>query len=117
MDPMTIMAAAQLGVEGGKMIQENIDKKLMSSDFSSGASKEEYKIKDAAKPVDLTSNNNQRFDPYSRKMTSGTSSIEPAVDSNYNQAFNTLSMGPIDNTSIPENQEIDRGNIFSNQIS
>ena len=109
-DPMTAIALAQAGVQAGKAVQEGIDKKLMSSDFSSGQ-KEEYKIKDAVKPVDLASND-RKFDPYSRKMTSGTSSIDPAVDSNYNQAFNTLSMGPIDNTSVPENEEINRGDMF-----
>jgi len=114
-DPMTAIALTQAAVEGGQMIQEGIDKRIMSSDFSSGQ-EEEYKIKDPAKPVDLASND-RKFNPYSRKMSSGTSSIEPAVDSNYNQAFNTLSMGPIDNTSVPENEEINRGDIFSNQIS
>lgn len=116
MDPMTAIALTQAAVQGGQMIQEGVEKKYKSSDVTSGV-KEDYKIKDAVAPVDLASNN-QTFNPYgSRKMTSGTSSIEPAVDSNYNQVFNDLSMGPINNTSVPENDEVNRGDIFSNQIS
>lgn len=48
---------------------------------------------------------------YSRSMSSGTSSIEPSVDTNYNQKFNDLSMGTMDATSVPENDTLQDENI------
>ena len=116
MDPMTAMALAQMGIQGGKAAQQHIEKKLKSHDINAPGDKD-FEIQGPVKPVDLTSNK-QTFNPYgSRRMTSGTSSIEPAVDSNYDQRFNDLAMGPINNTSVPENDEINRGDIFSNEIS
>ena len=60
-DPMTAIALAQAGIQAGKAVQDGIDKRIKSSDFSSGQ-EEEYKIKDPVKPVDLASND-RKFNP------------------------------------------------------
>jgi len=117
MDPMTAMMVIQGGIAAGKAVQQGVNKQILNAG-SSGANVNAPK-KEMQKSKTITFNDpNKKFDMnnYSRPMTSGTSSIEPAVDSNYNQKYNDLTMGPIDNTSVPENESIDRGNIFNQNV-
>jgi len=117
MDPMTAMMAIQGGIAAGKAVEEGVNKQILGSETGgSNVNKPKEEMK-KSQTVSF-SDPNKEFSPnnYSRPMTSGTSSIEPSVDSNYNQKFNDLSMGTMDNTSVPENDTINDGSIFTKNV-
>ena len=111
MDPLTAATTAlALGKAGVDAWEKNTLSQNKIKKDAALENRDVVKDESVAKGIDFSK---QETAPtgYSRSMTSGTSSIEPSVDTNYNQKFNDLSMGTMDATSVPENDTLSDDNI------